>query len=132
MSAYSSSDGTSRSGLAESRPAKTPPRSVAPATSARATNHRDFWGFKLDPPEASHCGMPVAESLAWPKDSFSYPDSKRRRKIAFERQNMFGSIGMPELILIFIVALLVFGPKKLPELGKSLGRGLAEFKRASD
>jgi TatA/E family protein of Tat protein translocase len=45
---------------------------------------------------------------------------------------MFGSIGMPELILIFIVALLVFGPRKLPELGKSLGRGLAEFKRASD
>ncbi|MGE5412660.1 MAG: twin-arginine translocase TatA/TatE family subunit [Syntrophomonadaceae bacterium] len=39
---------------------------------------------------------------------------------------------MPELILIFIVALLVFGPKKLPELGKSLGRGLAEFKKASD
>ena len=45
---------------------------------------------------------------------------------------MFGSIGMPELILIFVVALLVFGPKKLPELGKSLGKGLAEFKRASD
>jgi sec-independent protein translocase protein TatA len=45
---------------------------------------------------------------------------------------MFGSIGMPELILIFIVALLVFGPKKLPELGKSLGRGLAEFKKASE
>ncbi|MEX0880008.1 MAG: TatA/E family twin arginine-targeting protein translocase [Thermoanaerobaculia bacterium] len=45
---------------------------------------------------------------------------------------MFGSIGMPELVLIFIVALLVFGPKKLPELGKSLGRGLAEFKRASE
>jgi sec-independent protein translocase protein TatA len=45
---------------------------------------------------------------------------------------MFGSVGMPELILIFIVALLVFGPKKLPEIGKSLGKGLAEFKRASD
>jgi len=45
---------------------------------------------------------------------------------------MFGSIGMPELILIFVVALLVFGPKKLPELGKSLGRGLAEFKKASE
>ncbi len=45
---------------------------------------------------------------------------------------MLGSIGMPELILIFVVALLVFGPKKLPELGKSLGRGLAEFKRASE
>src|ERR1700674_2696573 len=45
---------------------------------------------------------------------------------------MFGSIGMPELILIFVVAVLVFGPKKLPELGKSLGRGLAEFKKASE
>lgn len=44
---------------------------------------------------------------------------------------MFG-IGMPELIVIFIVALLVFGPKKLPDLGKALGRGLAEFKRASE
>ena len=45
---------------------------------------------------------------------------------------MFGPIGMPELVLIFLVALLVFGPKKLPELGRSLGRGIAEFKRASD
>ena len=45
---------------------------------------------------------------------------------------MLGSIGMPELILIFIVALIVFGPKKLPEIGKSLGKGLAEFKKASD
>jgi sec-independent protein translocase protein TatA len=45
---------------------------------------------------------------------------------------MLGSIGMPELVLIFIVALIVFGPKKLPEIGKSLGKGLAEFKKASD
>ena len=45
---------------------------------------------------------------------------------------MLGSIGMPELILIFVIALIVFGPKKLPEVGKSLGRGLAEFKKASD
>lgn len=45
---------------------------------------------------------------------------------------MFGSIGMPELIVIFIVALIVFGPRKLPELGKSLGKSLAEFKRASN
>ncbi|MBI4481802.1 MAG: twin-arginine translocase TatA/TatE family subunit [Acidobacteria bacterium] len=44
---------------------------------------------------------------------------------------MFGTIGFPELIIIFLVALLIFGPRKLPELGKSLGRGLAEFRRAS-
>ena len=42
-----------------------------------------------------------------------------------------GSIGAPELIIIFVVALIVFGPKKLPELGKSLGKGLAEFRKAS-
>ncbi len=45
---------------------------------------------------------------------------------------MFGSIGMMEMVVIFLVALLVFGPRKLPELGKSLGRSLAEFKRASN
>ena len=45
---------------------------------------------------------------------------------------MFGSIGMPELIIIFVIALIVFGPRKLPELGRSLGRSLSEFKRASN
>jgi sec-independent protein translocase protein TatA len=44
---------------------------------------------------------------------------------------MFGSIGMPELIIILVIALIIFGPRKLPELGKSLGRSLNEFKRAS-
>ncbi len=43
-----------------------------------------------------------------------------------------GSLGMQEIIIIFILALIIFGPRKLPELGKSLGRGLAEFKRASN
>ena len=45
---------------------------------------------------------------------------------------MFGSIGGPELIVIFIVALLIFGPRKLPELGRALGRGMAEFRRAAN
>ena len=43
---------------------------------------------------------------------------------------MFG-IGMPEMLLLLAVALIVFGPKKLPELAKSLGRALGEFKRAT-
>jgi TatA/E family protein of Tat protein translocase len=44
---------------------------------------------------------------------------------------MFG-IGMPELLLILAVALIVLGPKKLPELARALGKGMAEFRRATD
>ena len=42
-----------------------------------------------------------------------------------------GNLGFQELLLILVIALIVFGPRKLPELGKSLGRGLAEFRKAS-
>lgn len=43
-----------------------------------------------------------------------------------------GPIGIPELIFIFLIALLVFGPKKLPELGRTVGKAMTEFRRASN
>src|SRR5260370_24924644 len=42
------------------------------------------------------------------------------------------SLGMPEILLILVIALIIFGPRKLPELGKTLGQSLAQFRRASD
>ncbi len=44
---------------------------------------------------------------------------------------MFGSIGGPEILLIFVLALLLFGPRKLPEIGKALGKTVAEFRKAT-
>ena len=43
-----------------------------------------------------------------------------------------GSLGMQEIIVIFIIALIVFGPRKLPEIGRSLGKGIQEFKKATN
>jgi TatA/E family protein of Tat protein translocase len=44
---------------------------------------------------------------------------------------LFG-IGMPELVIIFVIALLVFGPKELPKIGRTIGKAMGEFRRASD
>jgi TatA/E family protein of Tat protein translocase len=45
---------------------------------------------------------------------------------------MLGTLGGPEIILILVLALIVFGPRKLPEVGKSMGKMLAEFRKASN
>ena len=44
---------------------------------------------------------------------------------------MIGSLGLPEILLILALALIIFGPRKLPSIGKSLGRAMSEFRRAS-
>jgi len=44
---------------------------------------------------------------------------------------MFGSLGMPELLFILVLALLVFGPKRLPQVGRTLGRSMREFRKAT-
>jgi len=45
---------------------------------------------------------------------------------------LFGSLGVPEMVMIFVVALLLFGPRQMPQIGKSIGKALAEFRRASN
>lgn len=45
---------------------------------------------------------------------------------------MFPSLGFPELLIIMVIALIIFGPRKLPELGRSLGKSIGEFKKASN
>jgi TatA/E family protein of Tat protein translocase len=44
----------------------------------------------------------------------------------------FGNLGLPEMVIILVIALIVFGPRKLPELGRSLGKSLGEFRKASN
>jgi TatA/E family protein of Tat protein translocase len=45
---------------------------------------------------------------------------------------MFGSLGFQELFLIFLIALIIFGPRKLPEIGRSIGKAMGEFKKATN
>jgi TatA/E family protein of Tat protein translocase len=63
------------------------------------------------------------------------PQGDRRRMFAANQIGHYDetmNLGMPEMIFIFLLALVLFGPKKLPELGRQLGKALAEFKKASN
>jgi sec-independent protein translocase protein TatA len=53
-------------------------------------------------------------------------------QVSREKKEMFGNIGFPELLIILAIALLIFGPKKLPEVGRSIGRALREFRKTSN
>jgi sec-independent protein translocase protein TatB len=46
--------------------------------------------------------------------------------------HVFGSLGGPEVVLLFIVALLLFGPRRLPEIGRTIGKTVADFRRATN
>jgi sec-independent protein translocase protein TatA len=50
----------------------------------------------------------------------------------WSEKTMFGNIGLPEMMIIMVVALLVFGPKKLPEIGRSVGKAMREFKKSTE
>jgi TatA/E family protein of Tat protein translocase len=63
------------------------------------------------------------------------PPAERRRwsrPEEYDRRTMFGSLGFQEILLILVLALLIFGPRKLPEIGRTLGKSLAEFKKATN
>src|SRR5438876_1045489 len=53
------------------------------------------------------------------------------RSFSWEELKTMGPLGYPEMIFIFFLALILFGPKKLPELGRTVGKALTEFRRAS-
>ncbi len=68
-------------------------------------------------------------SVVWP---CSGSDRRLANRYTGAGGRVFGTLGMPELILIFVVALLLFGPRKMPQIGRSIGRAMGEFRRASN
>src|SRR5688500_12458350 len=68
-------------------------------------------------------GRTVIESAVW--------SGSRSRPAARNRRHMFGKIGLPELLIILTILVLIFGANRLPELGRSIGRGIRSFKDAT-
>src|SRR4051812_23119844 len=65
---------------------------------------------------------PAAVSLTLPRPRLDDPRGG----------TLMGPLGVPELLFILVLALLIFGPKRLPEIGRTLGRGMSEFRKASN
>ena len=62
----------------------------------------------------------------------SHPGWRAHRADFSRSPNMFGPLGVPELLFLFVLALLIFGPKQLPQIGRALGRGMSELRKASN
>src|SRR5688572_2406019 len=79
---------------------------------------------------AGNCSSPGRAARGTP--GRDRPPRERRALVARWYHGPVLGLGVPELLFILVLALLIFGPKRLPEVGRTLGRGLSEFRRASN